>query len=130
MCATKVRFQGLMSLRRHPAEQANFWRTPPLGLGSAIHPTFSSLCMYVLGRHVCRTKLPPKNFQFDTKNGLKNAKKRSEKRSETCLKKFSGRLKMFHRHFSTNFKSFSQIKTCTKKKYFFTARLCRGSHAK
>ena len=28
-----------------------------------------------LGRHVCRTKLPPKNFKIDTKNGLKNAKK-------------------------------------------------------
>ena len=29
----------------------------------------------VVGRHVCRTKLPPKNFLIDTKNGLKNAKK-------------------------------------------------------
>ena len=28
-----------------------------------------------LGRHVCRTKLFPKNFEIDTKNGLKNAKK-------------------------------------------------------
>ena len=28
-----------------------------------------------LGGHVCRTKLPPKNFQIDTKYGLKNAKK-------------------------------------------------------
>ena len=31
-------------------------------------------------------------------------------------------LKIFHRHFS-------RPKICTKKKFFFTARLCRGSHA-
>ena len=34
----------------------------------------------------------------------------------------------FRRHFSTNFKSFSPPKICTKK-LFFTARLCRGGGA-
>ena len=38
-----------------------------------------------LGRHVCRTKLPPKNFEIDMENDLKNTKKGPEKRSETCL---------------------------------------------
>ena len=43
--------------------------------------------------------------------------------------RLSGRLKLFHRHFSTNFKSFSPPKICTRKSSFFTARLCRGGHA-
>ena len=30
---------------------------------------------------------------------------------------------------SINFKSFSPPKICPKKSFFFTARLCRGSHA-
>ena len=34
---------------------------------------------FLLGRHVCRTKLPTKNFEIDTKNGLKNAKKDPKK---------------------------------------------------
>ena len=34
---------------------------------------------FVLGWHVCRTKLPPKKIQFDTKKGLKNAKKKDPK---------------------------------------------------
>ena len=55
----------------------------------------------------------PVCLYFDTKNGLKNVKKDSEKRSETspkkCLKPLSGRLKVFHRHFS---KSFSLLKIC------------------
>ena len=29
----------------------------------------------MLGRHVCRTKLPPENIHIDTKKGLKNTKK-------------------------------------------------------
>ena len=47
--------------------------------------------------------------------------KGSEKRSETRPKQknnepLSGHLKIFHRHSSTNFKSFSPPKICTKKK--------------
>ena len=38
-------------------------------------------------------------------------------------------LKIFHRHFSTNSKSFSPPKICRSKSFFFSARLCRGSHA-
>ena len=60
---------------------------------------------------------------------MKNAKKGSEKRSETCpkfLKPLSRRLKIAHRHFS---KSFSPPKISTKK-FFFSARLCRASHPK
>ena len=34
----------------------------------------ASIANNLLGRHACRTKLPPKNFLFDTKSGLKNAK--------------------------------------------------------
>ena len=59
-----------------------------------------------LGRHVCRTKLPPKKIELDTKKGLKNASKRSKKPSETCpknVKPLSGRLKMFHQHFQKLF---------------------------
>ena len=45
--------------------------------------------------------------------------KGSEKRSETrpiILKPLSGRLKILHRHFSTNVKSFSPPQICTRKK--------------
>ena len=38
--------------------------------------------------HVCRTKLPPKNFEIDTKNGLKNAKKESKKTIRNVFEKF------------------------------------------
>ena len=41
-----------------------------VGADSALQPHSNGL-----GRHACRTKLPPKNFQIDTKKGLKNAKK-------------------------------------------------------
>ena len=42
-----------------------------------------------LGRHVCRTKLPPKNFEIDTKNGLKNAKKDPKNDPKRVWKMFS-----------------------------------------
>ena len=80
-------------------------------------------CAKMLGPHACRTKLPPKKKKIDTKNGLKNGKKRSEndlKRDRHCFWPLSGRLKIFHLHFS---KSFSPPKICKKIKYVFTARL-------
>ena len=58
-----------------------------------------------LGRHVCRTKLPPKYCYFGTKNGLNNAI-------------FTGTfLGVFHHP------------KFTTRKSFFTARICRGGHA-
>ena len=87
----------------------------------------------VLGRHVCRTKLLPKNFLNRYENWFEKPEK---KRSETCLNLFqplSGRLKIFHRHFTTHFKSFSPLKICKNNKTFFFHRealLCRGGHAK
>ena len=57
----------------------------------------------LLGWHVCRTKLPPDMFSFDTEKGLKNEKKRSEKRPQTCQNNFkllSRRLTISQRHFS------------------------------
>ena len=62
-----------------------------------------------LGRHVCRTKLPPKKAK---KNSIqyerwgKNAKKDRKKRPEKSLKKVKPPpccFKIFHRHFSENF---------------------------
>ena len=53
--------------------------------------------------------------------------KRSEKQSETRPKNvylLSGRLKIFHRHFSTNFKSFSPPKICTI--FFFQREALQG----
>ena len=70
----------------HLLSQQNFW-----GIRCAIQ----TASMVSLGRHVCRRKLPPKNFL-----------NRYEKRFEKCSA-LSGHLKIFHRHFSTNFKSFS-----------------------
>ena len=45
---------------------------------SQVH-TSKDHSMQKLGWHACRTKLPPKNFEIDTKNGLKNAKKDPKK---------------------------------------------------
>ena len=42
----------------------------------------------LLGRHVCRTKLPPKRFKIDMRNCFAIREKGSEKRSETCPKLF------------------------------------------
>ena len=73
-----------------------------------------------LGRHVCRTKSPPKKLQIDTNNGLKN------KKSKTCPKMFKSLLrclKISHRHFS---KSFSPPKICTKKKFLFHREALQG----
>ena len=61
----------------------------------------------ILGRHVCRTKLPPKIIETDTKNSLKNAKndpKNDAKRvrkmlspSQAALKFLTGTfLEVFH----------------------------------
>ena len=84
---------------------------------------------FASGRHICRTKLPPKKFYIDTKSGLKNAKKGSEKPSEMCPKNvepLSRRLNIAHQHLS---KRFSPPKICSKM-LFFTARLCKDSQAK
>ena len=48
----------------------------------------------MLGRHVCRTKLRPKNFQIDTKNGLKTRKK-IRKTIRNATEKCSARLRPF-----------------------------------
>ena len=66
-----------------------------------------------LGRHVCRTKPPPKNFLIDPKNGLKNAKK-DPKNDPKRVWPLSGRLKIYHRPFFTKVKSFSQPKIYKK----------------
>ena len=68
-----------------------------------------------LGRHVCRTKLPLKNFEFDTKHGLKSEKKDLKndlKHLQIEIEPLSCRLKISHRYFS---KSCSPPKTCTIK---------------
>ena len=67
---------------------------------------------------------------------LNRYEKRFEKRekgSEKTMRKafekvlaLSGRLKIFHRHFSTNFKSFSPPKVCTKKKVIFHRGALQG----
>ena len=41
-----------------------------------------------LGRHVCRTKLPPKKLSNRYEKRFEKREQRSEKRSETCLKNF------------------------------------------
>ena len=41
-----------------------------------------------LGRHVCRTKLPPKNFAIDTKNDLKRIRKRIRKMIRNASEQF------------------------------------------
>ena len=45
---------------------------------------------------------------------------------EKCLRPLSGRSKIFHWHFSTNFKSFSPPRICTTKKFFFSPRGSAG----
>ena len=51
---------------------------PPSCTAFPISTRFCGIWDFVplfLGRHACRTNLPPKKFWIDTKNGLKNAKK-------------------------------------------------------
>ena len=73
-------------------------------------------CSYFLGQHACRTRLPPKSFEFDMKNGSKNEKKDPKsdlKCDRECLAPLRPlKLKIFHRHVS---KSSSPRKTWKKK---------------
>ena len=83
----------------------------------------SLICRKLLGRLVCRTKPPPKNVRtlpYCTKKGLKTRKKirKTIRNVFEQVLPLSGRLKIFHRNFSTNFKSFSPPKICTKKCFF------------
>ena len=82
--------------------------------------------LFQLGRHVCRTKLPPQKCLNQSEKWFEKREKESEKRSEmwpNIWKPLSGRLKIFHRHFS---KSFSPPKICTKKVFFFILRGSAG----
>ena len=93
-------------------------------------PSFGvALCLPCISQHASLgLHCPRKMFNLTRKNGLKDAKKRSEKRSETRpnnFKPLSGRLKIFHQHFS---KSSSLPKIC-EKMFLFIAKLCRGGHA-
>ena len=71
----------------------------------------------------------PEKLLNGCEKGLKNAKK-DPKSDPKCDRKIllplSGRLKIFHRHVSTNFKSFSPPKISTKESFFFFFSL-RGS---
>ena len=44
----------------------------------------------LLGRDVCRTKLPSKMFESETKNGTKNAKKKEKEKKKATLRKSLG----------------------------------------
>ena len=70
----------------------------------------------------------PRFFYF-TRKILWKTRKTIRNVTEKCLAPLRP-LKNFHRHFSTNYKSFWPPKICTKKGFFFTARLCTGGHAK
>ena len=70
----------------------------------------------------------PKEMLDRHENWFEQREKGSEQRSETCPINFeplSRRFKISHRHFS---KSFHRPQFAPKH-IFFTARLCRGSHA-
>ena len=76
-----------------------------------------------------QNEIAPEKFLNRYEKRFEKHEKGSEKRSETRLKKrlpLSGRLKIFHRHFSTNFKSFSPPKIFTKKKVFFHREALQG----
>ena len=83
-----------------------------------------------LGRHVCRTKLPPKHFQIDTKNGSKNAKRDPQKTIRNAFEKLLAPLRPLKNIspalFNKFFKSFSPPKICTEKKSFFSPRGSAG----
>ena len=81
-----------------------------------------------LGAACLQNETAPEKLLNRYEKRFEKREKRSEKRSETCLKivlPLSGRLKIFHQHFSTNLKSFSPPKICTKKRSFFFSQ--RGS---
>ena len=66
-----------------------------------------------LGHHGCRTKLPPRTFEVNTKNGRKNAKRDPKTtRNISKHKPLSCRLRIFHRHLT---KRFSPPKVRTNK---------------
>ena len=74
----------------------------------------------ILGRPVCRTKLPRKVLNFKTKNGPKNDPKLPRKNLSLVLL-----CRNSHRHYSKIFhREFPH-----KIKYFFTTRICRHGHA-
>ena len=47
-----------------------------------------TICCFMLGRHVCRTKLPPKSLLNRYEKRFEKREKGSEKRSETRLNNF------------------------------------------
>ena len=85
----------------------------------------------VFWKSMTKTNCPRKIFNLTRKTVWKTRKrtrKTVRNATEKCLA-LSGRLKIFHRPFSPNFKSFSPPKIYKKIKVFFTARLCRDGHA-
>ena len=77
-----------------------------------------------------QNEIAPEKFLNRYEKRFEKREKGSEKRSETrwnIFEPLSGRLKIFHRHFSTNFKSFSQPKICTKKSFFHREALQGGA---
>ena len=73
---------------------------------------------------------PAKKKADQCEKCFENAKKdpkNDPERLRKLSKPLSRRLEISHWHLS---KSFSPPKICTKKNSFFTARLCRGGHAK
>ena len=92
------------------------WRSTSVHQGRAMGSGFAigSSDLAQMIRAAClQNETAPEKLLNRYEKRFENREKRSEKRSETRPKNvwpFSGRLKIFHRHFSTNYKSFSPPK--------------------
>ena len=97
-----------------------------LGVGKSPDLPFLQISSEGKIRAAClQNEIAPEKLLNRYEKWFEKREKRSEKRSETRPKNvypLSGRLKIFHWHFSTHFKSFSPPEICTKTKKF-TARL-------
>ena len=87
-----------------------------------------------LGRAAClQNETAPEKLLNRCEKRLEKREKRSEKRSETRPKKTFSPSQASPKNFSpalcNEFKKFSTAQNLYPKKFFFTARLCRGSHA-
>ena len=81
----------------------------------------------LLGRHLCRTKLPLRNFISIRKNGTKDAKKGPTEATRNVYEQFYAPLLLLKNISPELLKMFHSPKFATKK---FTATICRGRHAK